>query len=147
MSLPKKINFEVPKFDKYPSFSKRSSYSLRQPSRDLFLWSLLVSTSSLDRTSRGKKPGGPANISLRQQYERLRGTGRLGDKRKLSIIKDVDGNVAGTTGQPQRSISMGVYGLIAVLRFFSSGISVILVFMCGIAVSSSPAVYSFASFG
>ena len=87
------------------------------------------------------------NISLRQQYERLRGTGRLGDKRKLSIIKDVDGNVTGTTGQPQRSINIGVYGLIAVLRVFSSGISVILVFMCGIAVSSSPAVYSFASFG
>ena len=37
--------------------------------------------------------------------------------------------------------------LIAVLRFFSSGISVILVFMCGIVVSSSPAVYGFASFG
>ena len=57
------------------------------------------------------------------------------------------GNVAGTTGQPQRSINMGFTVLIAVLRFFSSGISVILVFMCGIAVSSSPAVYGFASFG
>ena len=35
VSLPKKINFEVSKFDKYPSFSKRSSYSLRQPSSPL----------------------------------------------------------------------------------------------------------------
>ena len=52
----------------------------------------------------------------------------------------VDGNVAGTTGQPQRSINMGLYGI-------NCGISVILVFMCGIAVSSSPAVCGFASFG
>ena len=37
---------------------------------------------------------------------------------------------------------MGVYG-IAVLSFFSSGISVILILMCGIAVSSSPAVCGF----
>ena len=150
VSLPKKINFEVPKFDKYPSFSKLSSYSLRQPSSPLetcssgLFWSVRPPWIAPPRE---KKPGGPANISLRQQYERLRGTGRLGDKRKLSIIKDTDGNVAGTTGQPQRSINMGVYGSIAVLRFFSSGISVILVFMCGIAVSSSPAVYGFASFG
>ena len=35
---------------------------------------------------------------------------------------------------------MGVYG-IAILRFFSSGISVILILTCGIAVSSSPAVF------
>ena len=34
---------------------------------------------------------------------------------------------------------MGVYG-IAVLSLFSSSISVILILMCGIAVSSSPAV-------
>ena len=34
---------------------------------------------------------------------------------------------------------MGVYG-IAVLNFFSRGISVILISMCGITVSSSPAV-------
>ena len=40
---------------------------------------------------------------------------------------------------------MGVYG-IAVLSFFSSGISVILILMCGIAVSSSPAVCGFSSF-
>ena len=40
---------------------------------------------------------------------------------------------------------MGVYG-IAVLSFFSSGISVILNLMCGIAVSSSRAVCGFSSF-
>ena len=40
---------------------------------------------------------------------------------------------------------MGVYG-IAVLSFFSSGISVILILMCGIAVSSCPAVCGFSSF-
>ena len=40
---------------------------------------------------------------------------------------------------------MGVYGS-AVLSFFSSGISVILILMCGIAVSSSPAVCGFSSF-
>ena len=40
---------------------------------------------------------------------------------------------------------MGVYG-IAVLSFFSSGISVIWILMCGIAVSSSPAVCGFSSF-
>ena len=40
---------------------------------------------------------------------------------------------------------MGVYG-IAVLSFFSSGISVIFILMCGIAVSSCPAVCSFISF-
>ena len=39
---------------------------------------------------------------------------------------------------------MGVYG-IAVLSFFSSGISVILILMCGIAVSTSPEVYGFSS--
>ena len=39
----------------------------------------------------------------------------------------------------------GVYG-IAVLSFLSSGISVILILMCGIAVSSSPAVCGFSSF-
>ena len=33
---------------------------------------------------------------------------------------------------------MGVYGIV-VLSLFSSGISVILILMCGIAVSSSPA--------
>ena len=32
------------------------------------------------------------------------------------------------------------------IGFFSSGISVFLILMCGIAVSSSPAVYGFASF-
>ena len=37
---------------------------------------------------------------------------------------------------------MGNYG-IAVLTFFLSGISVILILMCGIAVSSSPAVMRF----
>ena len=41
---------------------------------------------------------------------------------------------------------MGDYG-ITVLSFFSSGISVILILMCGIAVSSSPAVCGFSSFG
>ena len=41
---------------------------------------------------------------------------------------------------------MGVYG-IAVLSLFSSGISVILILMCGIAVSSSPGLHGFASFG
>ena len=51
----------------------------------------------------------------------------------------VDGNVTGTTGQPQRSINMG--GINCGIEVFSSGISVIFVFMCGIAVSSSPAVY------
>ena len=40
---------------------------------------------------------------------------------------------------------MGVYG-IAVLSFFSSGILVILILMCGIAESSSPAEYGFAPF-
>ena len=40
---------------------------------------------------------------------------------------------------------MGVYG-IAVLGFFSRGISVILILMCGIAVSSSSAVCGFSSF-
>ena len=40
---------------------------------------------------------------------------------------------------------MGVYG-IAVLSLFSSGILVILILMCGIAVSSSQAVYVFSSF-
>ena len=40
---------------------------------------------------------------------------------------------------------MGGYG-IAVVSFFSSGISVILILMCGIAVSSSPAVYGFSPF-
>ena len=40
---------------------------------------------------------------------------------------------------------MEVYGS-AVLSFFSSGISVILILMCGIAVSSSPAVCGFSSF-
>ena len=37
---------------------------------------------------------------------------------------------------------MGVY-VIAVLNFFPSGISVILILMCGIGVSSSPAAYGF----
>ena len=40
---------------------------------------------------------------------------------------------------------MGVYG-IAVLNFVSSGISVILILICGIAVSSSPTVCGFSSF-
>ena len=40
---------------------------------------------------------------------------------------------------------MGVYG-IAVLGFFSCGISVILILTCDIAVSSSSAVCSFSSF-
>ena len=40
---------------------------------------------------------------------------------------------------------MGVYG-IAVLGFFSCGISVILILSCGIAVSSSYAVCGFSSF-
>ena len=40
---------------------------------------------------------------------------------------------------------IGVYG-IAVLSIFSSGISVMLILMCGIAVSSSPAVCGFSSF-
>ena len=40
---------------------------------------------------------------------------------------------------------MGVYG-IAVLSFFSSGISVILILMCGIAVLFSRAVCGFSSF-
>ena len=40
---------------------------------------------------------------------------------------------------------MGVYGS-AVLSFFSSGISVILILMCGIVVSSSPAVCGFSFF-
>ena len=40
---------------------------------------------------------------------------------------------------------MGVYG-ITVLGFFSSGISVILILTCGIAVSSSSAVCGFSSF-
>ena len=40
---------------------------------------------------------------------------------------------------------MGVYG-IAVLGFFSCGISVILILTCGIAVSSSSAVCGFSSF-
>ena len=37
---------------------------------------------------------------------------------------------------------MGVYGI----ELFSSGISVFFILMCGIVVSSSPAVYSFAPF-
>ena len=40
---------------------------------------------------------------------------------------------------------MRVYG-IAVLSFFSGGISEILILMCGIAVSSSPAACGFSSF-
>ena len=40
---------------------------------------------------------------------------------------------------------MGVYG-IAVLGFFSSGVSVILILTCGIAVSSSSAVCGLSSF-
>ena len=40
---------------------------------------------------------------------------------------------------------MGVYG-IAVLSIFSSSILVILILMCGIVVSSSPAVCGFSSF-
>ena len=50
-------------------------------------------------------------------------------------------------GQPLESVGgdMGVYG-IAVLSFFSSGISVILILMCGIAVSSSRAVCDLSSF-
>ena len=40
---------------------------------------------------------------------------------------------------------MGVYG-IAVLSLFPSGISVILILMCGIAVSSGRAVCGFSSF-
>ena len=40
---------------------------------------------------------------------------------------------------------MGVYG-IAVLGFFSRGISVILILTCGIAVSSGSAVCDFSSF-
>ena len=40
---------------------------------------------------------------------------------------------------------MGVYGIV-VFNFFSSGISVILISMCGIVVSSSPAVCGFSSF-
>ena len=40
---------------------------------------------------------------------------------------------------------MGVYG-IAVLSFFSCGISVILILTCGIAVSSNSAVCGFSSF-
>ena len=40
---------------------------------------------------------------------------------------------------------MRVYG-IAVLSFFSSGISVILILICGIAVSSGPVVCSFSSY-
>ena len=40
---------------------------------------------------------------------------------------------------------MGVYGIV-VLSFFSGGISVIFILMCGIAASSSPAVYGFSSF-
>ena len=40
---------------------------------------------------------------------------------------------------------MGVYG-IAVLGFFSCGISVIFILKCGIAVSSSSAVCGFSSF-
>ena len=41
---------------------------------------------------------------------------------------------------------MGGYG-IAVLSFFSCGISVILILMCGIAVSSRSAVCGFPAFG
>ena len=40
---------------------------------------------------------------------------------------------------------MGVYSIV-VLSFFSSGISVILILMCGIAVSSCPAMCGFSSF-
>ena len=40
---------------------------------------------------------------------------------------------------------MGVYG-ITLLSFLSSGILVILILMCGIAVSSSPVVCGFSSF-
>ena len=40
---------------------------------------------------------------------------------------------------------MGFYGIV-VLSFFSSGIAVILILMCGIVVSSSPAVYGFSPF-
>ena len=33
----------------------------------------------------------------------------------------VDGNVAGTTGQPQRSINMGVYGVNCDIEVFFKG--------------------------
>ena len=39
-----------------------------------------------------------------------------------------------------------IYGIIALSFFVASGISVILILMCGIAVSSSPVVYRFSSF-
>ena len=41
---------------------------------------------------------------------------------------------------------MGVHGIAVLSVFFSSAISVFLILMCGIAISSSPAVYGFASF-
>ena len=47
--------------------------------------------------------------------------------------------------EPYRGGDMGVYG-VAVMSFFSSGILVILILMCGITVSSSPTVCGFSSF-
>ena len=41
---------------------------------------------------------------------------------------------------------IGVYGIAVLSFFFSSGISVILILMCGIAVSSSPEVCGFSPF-
>ena len=63
---------------------------------------------------------------------------RSGNKRELKS------NVA-LTAVNSKEGDMGVYG-IAVLGFFSCGISVILILTCGIAVSSSSAVCGFSSF-
>ena len=52
----------------------------------------------------------------------------------MRVLDLTEGDMAGS----------GVYG-IAVLSFFSSGISVILILMCGLAVSSSPSVCGFSS--
>ena len=45
----------------------------------------------------------------------------------------------------QHIVTRGTWGF-KVLSFFSTGILVVLILMCGITVSSSPVVYGFASF-
>ena len=65
---------------------------------------------------------------------------------RVAIInskRQVNGNL-GLAVQIQLEGTIGVYS-IAVLSLFSSGISVILILMCGIVVSSSPTVYGFLS--
>ena len=69
---------------------------------------------------------------------------------RVAIInskRQVNGNLGLAVQIQILSITEGTIGVysIAVLSLFSSGISVILILMCGIVVSSSPTVYGFLS--